>query len=861
MRGLLHLASLFYCLATTLAAVVDTGVSASSATSHSHMDILMKGAKPLQPDAYLCTSYEVNEEELYVVKFEALANADTAHHILMYGCQDGPYSKDDIWGCPPICRGGPQQIMFAWAKNAPPTQLPDGVGFRIGRRTTIKTIVMQIHYAKSFSVDESPDNSGIRLHTTTERQPNVAGIFLMMSYSFAVPPNSPKYHVDMSCQYNKQNSMYPFAYRTHSHGLGSVITGYQYNRTGYHMIGKGNPQWPQAFYPSNASIEVKPGDKLVARCTYNSTGMNHIVHVGATGNDEMCNFYIMFYTDASVQNPAGECGGVQLQNLVDNMPADSDVTLPPNPLLDERAHGHGHHHHSSMTHTQYVAAGSPTAPGSSAAPTVSAEPLEGKLVFTGAWPSNEIRIGQVGGVATDKEGNVYIFHRGERIWDASSFDFDNNFQLTNNPIMNDTVIIFSRDGKFIRQFGSGKYFMPHGIEVDDNGNIWLTDVALHQVFRIPRDGTEPDLTLGERFVHKEDAAHFCKPTDVAVLKSGEFYVSDGYCHSRILKFSKEGNLLKQWGRGNPYARPTGMEPSPGVFAIPHSVTVAEDLNLVCVADRENGRIQCFDLDGNFQYVIKYAEFGPRLFALEFCPRHGGLLFAVNGPSYDAMKTATVQGFTISLGTRTPQLLEIWNVPHQGLQNPHDVAVDVAGHSVYVGELSPTAVWKFQREGGSPAITTTTATTKTVTTAKKSTVTQIADKKDNIAPSGGEQGNNDVEKDDTRKEALANELSKDGIVVEEEEETSDFTPSIIIGVLLVIPVVLLLVITLVMRVHHKGWNTCFSGMRTPKVFNMQSFLGNSHKGFDKLSQEDSDHDADVLSDSDNEEFKKPIKSKA
>lgn len=97
--------------------------------------------------------------------------------------------------------------------------------------------------------------------------------------------------------------------------------------------------------------------------------MSTLPIIRATGNDEMCNFYIMFYTDASVQNPAGECGGVQLQNLVDNMPADSDVTLPPNPLLDERAHGHGHHHHSSMTHTQYVAAGSPTAPGSSAAPT------------------------------------------------------------------------------------------------------------------------------------------------------------------------------------------------------------------------------------------------------------------------------------------------------------------------------------------------------------------------------------------------------------------------------------------------------------------------------------------------------------
>ena len=69
----------------------------------------------------------------------------------------------------------------------------------------------------------------------------------------------------------------------------------------------------------------------------------------ATGSDEMCNFYIMFYTDSSVEEPAGQCGGSRYPSLVKNMPADSDVPLPPNPLLDDVAHGHHHpHHHSAM---------------------------------------------------------------------------------------------------------------------------------------------------------------------------------------------------------------------------------------------------------------------------------------------------------------------------------------------------------------------------------------------------------------------------------------------------------------------------------------------------------------------------------
>lgn len=324
----------------TLAAIVPR--------DNSIWDLRMRHAHPTMADAYLCTNYDVEYDEAYIVKFEAMANASTAHHILVYGCEFGPAASDNIWGCPPICKNGPQQIMFAWAKNAPPTQLPDGVGLRIGKKTTIRSIVVQIHYAKSFAANEKPDDSGIRLHLKSEKQPFVAGVFLLMSYNFAVPPETDKFHVDMSCEYKKKYSMFPFAFRTHAHGLGSVITGYQYNDS-YHLIGKGNPQWPQAFYPVNGSIEVKPGDKLVARCTFNSTGRGRYTNVGSTGEDEMCNFYIMFYTDAADDRPSDQCGGNMYPDLTMNLPPGNDVTLPPNPLLDEMAHGH--HHHAGMTST------------------------------------------------------------------------------------------------------------------------------------------------------------------------------------------------------------------------------------------------------------------------------------------------------------------------------------------------------------------------------------------------------------------------------------------------------------------------------------------------------------------------------
>ncbi|XP_055888578.1 peptidyl-glycine alpha-amidating monooxygenase B-like isoform X2 [Biomphalaria glabrata] len=217
-------------------------------------DILMPGAKPNTPDTYLCTTYPVLEEELYIYKFEALANAATAHHMLLYGCDGEPFSTDSIWNCPPMCKNGQPTIMFAWAKNAPPTVMPKG----------------------------------------------------------------------------------------------TAITGYQYNGT-YHEIGKGNPQWPQAFYPVKEVIEVKPGDALAVRCTYNSSLMDHPVGVGSTGIDEMCNYYIMFYTDSFVADPSGECAFNELTQLTGkNFTIDVSVTLPPNPALEEAAIGS--HNHAGMNH-------------------------------------------------------------------------------------------------------------------------------------------------------------------------------------------------------------------------------------------------------------------------------------------------------------------------------------------------------------------------------------------------------------------------------------------------------------------------------------------------------------------------------
>lgn len=86
--------------------------------------------------------------------------------------------------------------------------------------------------------------------------------------------------MNISCKFDSQVPVVPFAYRTHAHGLGVVISGYVQHEGEWKMIGKGNPQWPQMFYPVKEQLVVKPGDKVAAQCVYNSTGRDWPTTIG-----------------------------------------------------------------------------------------------------------------------------------------------------------------------------------------------------------------------------------------------------------------------------------------------------------------------------------------------------------------------------------------------------------------------------------------------------------------------------------------------------------------------------------------------------------------------------------------------------
>uniref|UniRef100_A0A667G4T3 Peptidylglycine alpha-amidating monooxygenase n=1 Tax=Lynx canadensis TaxID=61383 RepID=A0A667G4T3_LYNCA len=747
------------------------------------LDVHMPGVTPKQSDTYFCMSMRLPvDEEAFVIDFKPRASMDTVHHMLLFGC-NMPSSTGSYWFCDEGTCTDKANILYAWARNAPPTRLPKGVGFRVGGETGSKYFVLQVHYGDiSAFRDNHKDCSGVSLHLTRLPQPLIAGMYLMMSVDTVIPPGEKVVNSDISCHYKKY-PMHVFAYRVHTHHLGKVVSGYRVRNGQWTLIGRQSPQLPQAFYPVEHPVDVSFGDILAARCVFTGEGRTEATHIGGTSSDEMCNLYIMYYMEAR--------HAVSFMTCTQNVAPDVFRTIPPEasipiPVQSDMVMMHGHHkepENKDKTSLQQQPKGeevleqgdfysllskllgeredvvhvhkyNPTEKAESESDLVaeianvvqkkdlgrsdareSAEheergnailvrdrihkfhrlestlrpaesrvlslqqPLPGEGTWepehTGDfhveesldWPGVYLLPGQVSGVALDPKNNLVIFHRGDHVWDGNSFDSMFVYQQRGlGPIEEDTILVIDPNNAAVLQ-SSGKnlFYLPHGLSIDKDGNYWVTDVALHQVFKLdPNSKGGPLLILGRSMQPGSDQNHFCQPTDVAVdPDTGTIYVSDGYCNSRIVQFSPTGTFITQWGEES-----SGSNPKPGQFRVPHSLALVPHLGQLCVADRENGRIQCFKTDTKeFVREIKHASFGRNVFAISYIP---GLLFAVNGKPYFGDQEP-VQGFVLNFSSG--EIMDVFKPVRKHFDMPHDIAASEDG-TVYVGDAHTNTVWKF-----------------------------------------------------------------------------------------------------------------------------------------------------------------------
>lgn len=85
-----------------------------------------------------------------------------------------------------------------------------------------------------------------------------------------IPPMSDEY-METHCRIQENKIIYPFAFRTHTHALGKLVTGYRVrDRSEWTLLGKRDPMLPQMFYPVANTEPILHGDIMAARCTMHS---------------------------------------------------------------------------------------------------------------------------------------------------------------------------------------------------------------------------------------------------------------------------------------------------------------------------------------------------------------------------------------------------------------------------------------------------------------------------------------------------------------------------------------------------------------------------------------------------------------
>jgi sugar lactone lactonase YvrE len=250
-------------------------------------------------------------------------------------------------------------------------------------------------------------------------------------------------------------------------------------------------------------------------------------------------------------------------------------------------------------------------------------------------------------VSVDAHDNVYAYQRDEPT---------------------SKVLVFDRNGKFLRSWGDGRFPYPHSLRVLRDGFVWLTDRKSQQLFKFTPEGQEL-MSIGKKDVAGDNASQdtFNGVSDVVMAPNGNLFVSDGEGgNTRVVKFTADGKFIKTWGtKGS----------GPGQMSGPHCVAM-DSGGRVYVCDRGNKRIQVFDQDGT--YLSEMTQFGTPV-SIAFDERDT-MFVAAPAPENK-----------VTIGTKDGKVLETID----GLDSAHGLAIDSRGN-IYVAESAGKAVLKYTR---------------------------------------------------------------------------------------------------------------------------------------------------------------------
>jgi NHL repeat-containing protein len=299
-----------------------------------------------------------------------------------------------------------------------------------------------------------------------------------------------------------------------------------------------------------------------------------------------------------------------------------------------------------------------------------AQPNPYRVVENWTQLPNGLKFGQVMAVYPGPDDSLYVFHR---------CGSDTCVGRTEPPILK-----FDRSGKTVKSWGEGMFVWPHGLHVDRDGFVWVTDARGQdgkgqQVIKFSPDG-KVLMTLGKAGVAGSGPDTFNGPSDVVVAPNGDIFVADGHqpceasadCTPRVVKFSKDGKFIKTWGKKGS---------APGDLNDPHAIAM-DTRGRIFVGDRLNNRIQIFDQEGRL--LDQWKQFGTP--SGIFISRDDTIYVA--DPNNPSGKTGFYIGAAKDGSVR-------FFVPEERL-GAERVAADAQGN-VYGAEVGPRTVRKFVKK--------------------------------------------------------------------------------------------------------------------------------------------------------------------